>query len=662
MFDAAACSTKSGYHVRHEELLLSTEPEDVFVALFGSSDTAFWLDSSLLVPGLSCWSFMGEMAAKDDSLCYFDATQQLLRVVRPGQEPELITRSVFDHLERVHRDCQLEAAVDLAELPFLGGHVGYFGYELKSLTCGVASHSSRLPDAAFMFCTRFLAFDHESCRLHLVALHSADGADDAAEWLERTRARLENLPKAAPVAAPADPADKVQFRLRHGRAAYLARIERCLQEIAAGETYEVCLTNEISAALSVDPLDLYRVLRRRNPAPYAAFLRFGSLAIASSSPERFLRIDRAGVVETKPIKGTARREADPTLDKEIAEELRNDEKSRAENLMIVDLMRNDLGRVCETGSVHVPSLMHIESYRTVHQLVSTIRGKLRADETIVRCIAACFPGGSMTGAPKIRTLQLIDALEGAPRGVYSGAIGFLSLSGEVDLNIVIRTIVCTPEGVSVGCGGAVVALSDPVAEFEEILLKARAPLSAIAEVATGCADAEFTVAGAEPTAFGQSGQSSYPLRFAEPKDVCVLARAVQALLTELGGPGPQFTLKGAERAAERLTKDEQAGFAVLIEDCQAVETIGIATVSGVQALRAGGLYGVLQELWVAPRYRGADHGARLLQAVEAEASRRGWPMVEVSLPLDGYKTLDRLTRFYEGAGYVQAGMRWRRRL
>ncbi len=164
---------------------------------------------------------------------------------------------------------------------------------------------------------------------------------------------------------PLEEPAELRFQLRHDRQAYLARINRCLEEIAAGETYEVCLTNEITSQVSVDPLDLYRILRRRNPAPYAAFLRFDTLSIASSSPERFLRIDRHGIAESKPIKGTARRDADPLRDAEIAETLRTDEKNRAENLMIVDLLRNDLGRVCETGSVHVPSLMHIESYRTV---------------------------------------------------------------------------------------------------------------------------------------------------------------------------------------------------------------------------------------------------------------------------------------------------------
>lgn len=659
MFDKATPPT---YRVMHASMPLIVESEDAFVALFGACDTAFWLDSSLLVPGLSRWSFMGAMAAPDDYLCRFDAVGQTLEITRPGEHiPELITQSVFEHLELMHRGHVWDDAPSLPDIPFVGGHVGYFGYELKSLTCGVPSPVPRHPSAAFMFCTRFLAFDHDLGRIHAIALHTTDGKDGAEDWVEKILAQLENLPKAAPVASAAPP-QKVTFRLRHSRSAYLEKIDHCLAEIAKGETYEVCLTNQISGSHEVDALDLYRVLRRRNPAPYAAFLRMGDLAVACSSPERFLRIDRAGWAESKPIKGTARRDPDPVLDAAIAEDLRLDEKSRSENLMIVDLMRNDLGRVCKAGTVHVPSLMHIETYRTVHQLVSVIRGQLADGESAMRCIAACFPGGSMTGAPKIRTLKLIDELEGAARDIYSGALGFLSLSGEVDLNIVIRTIVCSPDGVSIGCGGAIVALSDPQAEFDEILLKASAPLSAIAETLTGRADAAYTVEGAEGEPLSVLPQTSHRLRMARTGDEMLLAQAVQSLLTELGGPGPQFTLKGAERAAGGLISNPASGFALIIEDSQAVEVVGIVTVSAVHAVRAGGYYGVLQELWVAPGYRSADHGARLLHAVEKEASRRGWPMVEVSLPLSGYAELPKLTKFYERAGYGQAGMRWRRRL
>jgi para-aminobenzoate synthetase len=241
----------------------------------------------------------------------------------------------------------------------------------------------------------------------------------------------------------------------------------------------VCLTTELRSAATVDPFAAYRSLRARNPAPFAAFLRFGDLAILSSSPERFLRVDRDRGVESKPIKGTTARSADPAQDARRRDALRRSADFRAENLMIADLVRNDLGRVSELGSIHVPGLMVVESHATVHQLVSVVRGTLRAGVGAVDAVRASFPGGSMTGAPKLRTMEIIDEVEGRARGVYSGALGFLSVNGTADLNIVIRTLVATPSGMSIGTGGAILAGSDPEAEYAEMLLKAAAVLDAV---------------------------------------------------------------------------------------------------------------------------------------------------------------------------------------
>jgi para-aminobenzoate synthetase len=358
--------------------------------------------------------------------------------------------------------------------------VGYFGYELKAECGGRAQHRSGQPDAAGLWVQRFVAIDHLERTVHFVALHAGDAqAASAGSWLDGTMRRAQT---AQEVALPLPEPDfrTLEVSLEAGRNRYEAAIARALALIDAGDSYEVCLTNRIRGRLDIDPLLLYRRLRRANPAPFAAFLRLDALAVLCSSPERFLRIDRNRKVEARPIKGTAPRSADPVLDARLAIGLAQSVKNRAENLMIVDLLRNDLGRVCVTGSVRVPALMAIESYATVHQMVSVITGRLRDGIDAADCIRAAFPGGSMTGAPKIHTMEIIDALEGSARGVYSGALGFVSLNGSADLNIVIRTMVLENGAFSIGTGGAIVAGSDPRDEFDEMLLKARALLDAAA--------------------------------------------------------------------------------------------------------------------------------------------------------------------------------------
>ncbi|MCA1472986.1 aminodeoxychorismate synthase component I [Bradyrhizobium sp. IC3195] len=637
--------------------------------LFGGAQPAFWLDSSMLVPGVSRWSFMGGLGGPGSYLACYDATRQEIGITRDGEaSPMIISKSIFEFLAVRRAAHKLKDQADVQDIPFKGGHVGYFGYELKSLTCGVSSRPSKYPDAVFIFCTRFLAFDHENGRIHIVALYpdtETGLSDDAALWISKTEREIQGIEPAAGVSPSSLHANwgPIQFKLRQGRVRYLQNIERCLSKIRAGETYEICLTNEITVETEIDPLNLYRILRRRNPAPYSAFLRLGDICVASSSPERFLRIDRNLVVETKPIKGTAPRHEVPDEDDRIAEELRLDEKSRAENLMIVDLMRNDLGRVCRIGSVHVPSLMHIESYKTVHQLVSTIRGELPSPEDVIRCITASFPGGSMTGAPKIRTLKIIDELEEAPRGIYSGAIGYLSVCGELDLNIVIRTIICRGGHLSIGCGGAVVALSDPEAEFEEILLKARQPIRAIVEALTGDPDHSAEIHGADHDAGEEAvPDSAHRVRLATFQDRNTIAQCVNTLLTELRGPGSQFDPQAAVSVAGQIATDSRLGFALIMENVLTGEMIGIAVVSQVTAIRASGHYGILQELWVDSRYRSAQNGRRLLAAVDREARARGWPMIEVSLPLTDRPGAERLVAFYESMGFTSAGERRRRRL
>ena len=263
--------------------------------------------------------------------------------------------------------------------------------------------------------------------------------------------------------------------------AYMDAVRASQHEIYEGNSYEVCLTAQTVARIpNPSPelfFELYRRQRAHNAAPYAAYLRCGDFSVLSSSPERFLRVDEQRNAQTKPIKGTIARGATPEEDTAAAAWLRTDEKTRAENLMIVDLLRNDLSTVSDPASVRVPVLMGVESYSTVHQLVSTVSSRLREGISAVTAARACFPGGSMTGAPKPSTMQIIEGLEGRARGVYSGALGFVSADGSANLSIVIRTLVAHDEGtVTLAAGGAVVADSDPAAEYEEMLTKLRAAL------------------------------------------------------------------------------------------------------------------------------------------------------------------------------------------
>jgi len=480
------------------KLNLCPDTEQMFVHLFGKSPNAFWLDSSRVEAGLSRFSFMGDSGGENSLLIHYQTRSQELTITQ-SDTVSFRTEGIFEYLKR-----EIEQRHCLShDLPFdfNCGFVGYFGYELKA-ECGFQlNHLSALPDAIFLLADRMIAIDHQEQTLYLLCLIQQGQTTSAEAWFEWIGQQIDHLPPLSPI-IPGNKETPVIFRLSRSQRTYLNDIQTCLQEIQEGETYQVCLTNQIHTDTTPDPLAFYRSLRRINPAPYAAFLRFGDVAIACSSPERFLHIDRQGWVETKPIKGTVRR--GKTLDEDfiLRERLRNSEKDRAENLMIVDLLRNDLGRVCAVGTVHVPKLMDVETYATVHQLVTTIRGHLRADMSAIDCIRNAFPGGSMTGAPKLRTLEIIDRLEQEARGVYSGAIGFLGLNGSADLNIVIRSAVLTTDQTSIGIGGGIVALSDPEMEFQETLLKAKALIHAMMITTYGAFDPDqYYIQGIERAAF-----------------------------------------------------------------------------------------------------------------------------------------------------------------
>jgi para-aminobenzoate synthetase component 1 len=456
-------------------------------------------------------------------------SRRLGRFSFAGSDPYLVLRAFG---ERVELDCRRVVRADLTSggstlesdplavarsllpappgrggggelpLPFAGGAVGYWGYELAQCVEPVLLHARNdlgLPDLVLLYVDRLLAVERLEGRAFSVGL--GFGADQA-EAAVRAAAAAEELAgrfqghRSRPLRAAAQPrpdSDALEERrdvlstplvpeLRSffDEDAYANAVASIGDEIAAGNVYQANLTQRMDLPWAGEPWALYRELRRLSPAPFAAYIELPEVTIAGSSPERFLRLAADGRVESRPIKGTRRRGQTPRADALLAAELAASGKDRAENLMIVDLVRNDLGRVCQVGSVAVPELMAIEAYATVFQMVSTVTGRLRPDCDATDLIRATFPPGSMTGAPKIAAMRILDTIEPVRRGVYSGAIGYLDLRGGADLSVVIRTLLVKDGRAYLHAGGAVVADSDPVAEYHESLDKARALLAALA--------------------------------------------------------------------------------------------------------------------------------------------------------------------------------------
>ncbi|PHT31987.1 Aminodeoxychorismate synthase, chloroplastic [Capsicum baccatum] len=478
--------------------------DNIFCALFGDQNAknSFWLDSSSTEKGRARFSFMGGKGGSLWKQLTFRLTNRNDRTCKGGGHLSVEDASghvnntfledgFFDYLNKeLLSFCFDEKDYEGLPFDFYGGYIGYIGYDLKA-ECGVVSnrHRSKTPDACLFFTDNVVVIDHQCDDIYTLSLH--EGNTSTTSHLRDVEQRLLNLkafmsrrvrPQASQGSAVV--ALKSFFSAEKSREQYIRDIENCQAFIKEGESYELCLTTQMRIKLEeIDSLGLYRDLRERNPAPYAAWLNFSreNLSICCSSPERFLRLDRNAILEAKPIKGTIARGSTPKEDEFLKLQLEYSEKDQAENLMIVDLLRNDLGRVCEPGSVHVPHLMEIESYATVHTMVSTIRGRKRSDVSAIDCVRAAFPGGSMTGAPKLRSMELLDHLENCSRGIYSGCIGFFSYNQAFDLNIVIRTVVIHEGEASVGAGGAITALSDPDDEYEEMILKSRAPIKAVLE-------------------------------------------------------------------------------------------------------------------------------------------------------------------------------------
>jgi para-aminobenzoate synthetase len=420
------------------------DPVEVFTDLAGRHERMFWLDGG----GSRAWSgrrsILGALRDEDVSLTY-DASAAAVTRHANGRS-DVVGEDVFAVLrDEVARD-QGDGSVSW---------VGYLGYACRR-DLAAAPDPTGAPDAVWM-----------RVRDPLVIEHAVPAVDPNPN---RTSAGL----LGAAGAAGTDSIAGVPTSYAHA----FAEVQR---ELRAGNSYEVNLTYRERIGSDVDPVAAYLRLRELNPAPYAGFLKHGDTCLLSSSPERYATVTRDRVLETKPIKGTTPRGATPEEDAALAERLASDPKFRAENLMIVDLLRNDLSMVCEAGTVEVPSLMAVESYATVHQLVSTVRGRLRDGVGTVDALRALFPAGSMTGAPKLRTMQIIDRVESSPRGVYAGAFGWIGGDGRADLGVVIRSLVAVASGsraggppysYTLGTGGGITVRSDLEEEWAETRWKA----------------------------------------------------------------------------------------------------------------------------------------------------------------------------------------------
>ena len=377
----------------------------------------------------------------------------------------------FDSLRKALHDLGPATWPEDCQLPFGAGAIGYIAYDygrqLETLP-NLAHHDIDLPDLSFGVYDWSVVSDHHLARSWLVC-HPRIGQ-------QRQQRLLACLQK--PYMQPAAFYLSTPFRAEQSRADYATAFARVQHYIQAGDCYQINLAQRFSTRYTGDPLSAYTRLRKAAPTPFSAYIETPEATLLSLSPERFIEV-RNGQVETRPIKGTRPRGATQEQDHQLALELQNCSKDRAENLMIVDLLRNDLGRNCLPGSIRVPELFSLESYPNVHHLVSSITGQLRPEYDAIDLLRSAFPGGSITGAPKIRAMQIIEELEPVRRSLYCGSVGYIGCEGQLDFNIAIRSLICTAKQIYCWGGGGIVADSDADAEYQETLTKVSNLLNAL---------------------------------------------------------------------------------------------------------------------------------------------------------------------------------------
>jgi anthranilate synthase component I len=460
-------------------------PVSAFLAVTENEPYCFLLESVERGEQIGRYTFLGarpymRMWAHGDEI-----------TVERGKRRQQSKGNIFETLKTLlhaHRPAHLPGLP-----PFTAGAVGYFAYDAVRQLENIGNHAKQdvaVPDCSLMFFNRLLAFDHLRHQIHIIAM-----ADVSAESPKRAYERALRDIKAIEkrLAAGLRPAlwqkgkpKKGALKVHAGtsRELHMRRVERCKEYIAAGDIFQVVLSRRVDFEPEVAPFNLYRALRTVNPSPYMYFLRMGDSHVLGSSPEMLVRVT-GRKLEYRPIAGTHPRGKDEAADHMLEEQMRTDEKERAEHVMLVDLGRNDLGRVSEYGSVKVKDLMYVERYSHVMHLVSALEGKLRPDLDAVDALAACFPAGTLSGAPKVRAMQIIDELEPTRRGVYGGAVLYADFAGNLDSCITIRTMFMKGKRAYLQAGGGIVADSDPDKEFQETVNKAQAVLRAVELARTG---------------------------------------------------------------------------------------------------------------------------------------------------------------------------------
>lgn len=453
--------------VNYKKIRLKETPEKIFERLVESPES-FFLDSGMSHKSLGKYSFMGF-----NPFLVFKSKGQKILVTKDGKINQE-KGNPFETLELLLRKYRL--SYSKSKFPFTCGAVGYFGYDMGYFTIKGLPDTTvddiNVWDCCMGFYDSVLAYDHKKKDYTMIST-KVDKMSD-----ERRDLFMEKVSKPTASKKTKTKIRKSKITSNFKKSEYLKVIDKVKDYIRAGDIYQVNLSQRMHVKSGLNSWELYKKLRVINPAPFAAYLNFDDVQVVSASPERFLKVDGRRI-ETRPIKGTRPRGLAPEEDRMLKKELEESKKDRAENLMIVDLERNDLGRVCEYGTVKVSEFEIIEIYSTVFQMVSSVKGRLRKDVNQIDILKATFPGGSITGAPKVRAMQIIDELEPTRRGIYTGAIGYLSFNGDMDLNIVIRTYILKDDNVYFQVGGGIVADSDPEKEYQETLDKAKALFDAL---------------------------------------------------------------------------------------------------------------------------------------------------------------------------------------